>query len=147
MTLTDNELSEMLRFLEAQAWLDKELIQRCDPLLQLGLFDEAARSAFVLLEERLRKAVNGDGMTRTQLVSHAFDPRHGLFAKHLTHSQAKRESLHQLYLDAFNLYPHPPSYCPTQTEQIIGLVSMLLKILERGQGIPPMGIFPDTLEP
>ncbi len=147
MTLTDNELSEILRFLKAQAWLDKELNHRCGPLLQLRLFDEAATSAFVLLEERLRKAVNGDGMTRTQLVSHAFDPRHGLLAKHRGHNEAVRERLHQLYLDAFNLGPRPACCCAPLAEEIIELVSKLLKLLEQEQGIPPMGIFPDTLEP
>ena len=57
MILTDKEMDQIRRALENQAGFDEELMRRCGHLIHLGAFDEAVRSAFVLLEERLRKSV------------------------------------------------------------------------------------------
>ena len=93
MILTDNEMREIRRSIEAQAGLDDELMQRCGPLIHMDQFDEAVRSACVLLEERLRQAVNGEGMTGTRLAMHAFDPDDGPLAKHLGRNQGERKGL------------------------------------------------------
>lgn len=86
MILTDNEMKHIRSSIEAQAGLDKELVRRCGHLIHLGAFDEAVRSAFVLLKERLRQAVNEEGMTGTVLANHAFNPKSGPLAKFLGHT-------------------------------------------------------------
>ena len=48
--------------------LDETLLERCGNLIQAGNFDEAIRSAFVLLEEQLREATGQEGMTGTKLA-------------------------------------------------------------------------------
>jgi hypothetical protein len=72
MILTDNEMERVRQCLETQAGLDEELLQRCGHLIHLGAFDEAIRSAFVLLEERLRDSLNKEGITGTRLALDAF---------------------------------------------------------------------------
>jgi uncharacterized protein (TIGR02391 family) len=110
MILTDDEMRQIGRSIEAQAGLDEGLIQRCGHLIHMGAFDEAVRSAFVLLEERLRETVNGEGMTGVQLANHAFNPTKGSLAKHLGRNQAEREGLRELYSGAFRLFRNPTAH-------------------------------------
>ena len=90
MILTDNEMDQVRSVIEAQAGLDEELMQRCWLLVHQGAFDEAVRSAFVLLEEHLREAV-GVGPQRflsgIRLVDAAFDPEKGSLARRLGSTQ------------------------------------------------------------
>lgn len=151
MILTDDEMRQIRRSIEAQAGLDEGLMQRCGHLIHLGAFDEAVRSAFVLLEERLREAVNGEGMTGVQLANHAFNPEKGPLAKHLGRNQAEREGLRELYSGAFRLFRNPTAhgvvgYSATEGKAIIGLVDLMLKMLKRAEELPPPGLFPDYLE-
>lgn len=62
MILTHLELNRLRETLESQANLDEELLRRCGNLLHLGAYDEAVRSAFILLEERLREMLGEEGM-------------------------------------------------------------------------------------
>jgi len=64
-------LRQVRQVVENQAGLDEELLRRCGHLIRSEAFDGAVRSAFVLLEERLRDATNAEGMTGTQLANHA----------------------------------------------------------------------------
>jgi len=88
---------------QEQAGLDEELVNRCSQLIHLGAFDEAIRSAFVLLEERLRKAVNVDGMTGTNLANHAFSKDSPL-VKHLSRNPSEGEGLRELYSGHSNCF-------------------------------------------
>lgn len=81
MILTDDEIRRIRQAIEAQAGLNTELLRRCRHLIHLGAFDEAVRSAFILLEERLRKATGEEGMTGTQLANYAFNPAKGPLSK------------------------------------------------------------------
>jgi uncharacterized protein (TIGR02391 family) len=151
MILTDREMSQVRSTIEAQAGLDAELLQRCEHLIHLGAFDEAVRSAFVLLEERLRKAVGGEGMTGTQLANHAFNPTSGALSKHLGRDQAEREGLRELYSGAFKLFRNPTAhgvvgYSAAEGKAIISLVNLMLKMLERVEELPPPGLFSENVE-
>jgi hypothetical protein len=68
MILTDDEIRQIRRSIEDQAGLNEELLRRCGDLIHMGNFDEAVRSAFVLLEKRLRKTVPRDQGNRTDYV-------------------------------------------------------------------------------
>lgn len=152
MILTDKEMEQVRIFLEAQSGFDEELMRRCQPMIHLGAFDEAVRSAFVLLEERLRNAV-GDtqNTTGTKLANSAFSPVNGPLAKQLGHSQAEKEGLRELYSGAFKLFRNPTAhgvvdYDPDEGKAIISLVNLLLKILKRAEELPPPGLFTENLE-
>lgn len=151
MILTDDEMRQIRQSIEAQAGLDEELIQRCGHLLHMGAFDEAVRSAFVLLEERLWEAVNKEGMTGTQLANYAFNPTDGPLAKHLGRAQPEREGLRELYSGAFKLFRNPTAhgvvgYEAVEGKAIIGLVNLMLKMLKRAEELPPPDLFPDNVE-
>jgi uncharacterized protein (TIGR02391 family) len=151
MILTDEEMQQVRRSIEAQAGLDEELVRRCGHLIHLGAFDEAVRSAFVLLEERLRKAVNEEGMTGTQLANYAFNPTKGALAKHLGRNQSEREGLRELYSGAFRLFRNPTAhgvtgYSAAEGKAIIGLVDLMLKMLKRAEELPPPDLFPENVE-
>jgi len=151
MILTDDEMRKVRESIEAQAGWDEELVQRCGPLIHLGRFDEGVRSAFVLLEERLRKAVGEEGMTGTQLANYAFNPERGPLAKHLGHTPAEREGLRELYSGAFKLFRNPTAhgvvgYSPAEGRAIIGLVDLMLKMLKRVEELPPPGTLPENVE-
>ena len=74
MILSDKEIQIIRQSIEEQSGLDEELLRRCRHLLHMEAYDEAVRSAFVLLEERLRKAIGEDGMTGTALAQKALNP-------------------------------------------------------------------------
>ena len=110
MILTDNEIRHIQGAIDAHAGLDEELLRRCGHLIHLGAFDEAVRSAFVLLEERLREATKQEGMTGTNLANYAFKSD-GPLAKLLATSESERQGLRELYSGAFRLYSLPfPSF-------------------------------------
>lgn len=152
MILTDDEMGQVRESIEAQARLDEELMRRCGHLIHLGAFDEAVRSAFVLLEERLRRVVGEQhGMTGTQLASFAFNPTNGPLSKHLAHNLAEREGLRELFAGAFKLYRNPTAhgavdYSAAEAKTIVGLVDLLLRILRRAEELPPPALFPENVE-
>ena len=129
MILTDKEMQQVRQSIEAQAGLDEELLRRCDHLLHVGAVDEAVRSAFVLLEERLRKVAGREDMTGTQLANFAFSAKDGPLAKHLGRTQSEREGLRELYSGAFKLFRNPAAhgavgYNASDGKAIIGLVNL-----------------------
>jgi uncharacterized protein (TIGR02391 family) len=151
MILTNEEMEQVRRCMETQAGLDEELVRRCSHLIHLGAFDEAVRSAFVLLEERLRNAVNAEGVTGTRLALDAFDPDEGPLAKHLAASNSERLGLQGLYAGAFRLFRNPTAhsvvgYSPAEGRDILGLVDLLLKILKRAEELPAPGTLPENVE-
>ena len=151
MILTDKEMDQVRRALEAQAGFDEELTRRCGHLIHLGAFDEAVRSAFVLLEERLRKSVNEERMTGTQLANFAFNPAKGPLSQQLGHSGSEKEGLRELYSGAFKLFRNPTAhgvveYSAAEGRAIISLVDLLLRILQRAEELPPPGLLPENVE-
>jgi uncharacterized protein (TIGR02391 family) len=148
--LTDEEMQQVRQAIEMQAGLDEGLLRRCKHLLHMGAFDEAVRSAFVLLEERLRKAVGQEGMTGTQLANHAFG-KDGPLSKHLGRTPSEREGLRELYSGAFKLFRNPTAhgavgYEAAEGKAVIGLVNLLLNILQRVEELPPPDLFPENVE-
>lgn len=151
MILTDEEMRQVRRALEAQAGLDEELVRRCGHLIHLGAFDEAVRSAFVLLEERLRRAVGQEGMTGTQLANFAFNTTKGPLSERLSHSPGEKEGLRELYAGAFKLFRNPTAhgvveYSAAEGKAIISLVDLLLGLIKRAGELPPPGLLPDNVE-
>jgi uncharacterized protein (TIGR02391 family) len=151
MILTDKEMDQVRRALELQAGLDEELMRRCGHLIHLGAFDEAVRSAFVLLEERLRQSVGQERMTGTQLANFAFSPSKGPLSRQLGHSPSEKEGLRELYSGAFKLFRNPTAhgvveYSAAEGKAIIGLVDLLLRLLKRAEELPPPGLLPENLE-
>jgi len=151
MILTDDEMRQVRRALEAQAGLDEELVRRCGHLIHLGAFDEAVRSAFVLLEERLRRAVGQEGMTGTQLANFAFNTTRGPLSERLSHSPGEKEGLRELYAGAFKLFRNPTAhgvveYSAAEGKAIISLVDLLLGLIKRAGELPPPGLLPDNVE-
>jgi uncharacterized protein (TIGR02391 family) len=151
MILTDKEMDQVRRGLEAHAGFDEELLRRCGHLIHLGAFDEGVRSAFVLLEERLRKAVGEEQMTGTQLANFAFSPGKGPLAKQLGDTLSEQEGLRELYSGAFKLFRNPTAhgvveYSAAEGKAIIGLVDLLLRLLKRVGELPPAGLLPENVE-
>jgi uncharacterized protein (TIGR02391 family) len=151
MILTDEEMQQVRKCVEAQAGLDEELVRQCGNLIRMGAFDEAVRSAFVLLEERLRKAVSREGMTGVQLANYAFNSEKGPLAKLLSYGQSEQDGLRELFSGAFKLFRNPTAhgvvgYSPAEGKAIIGLVDLMLKILKRAGELPPPDLFPDYAE-
>jgi hypothetical protein len=151
MILTDDEMREVRSCLEAQAGLDEELMQHCGHLIRMGAFDEAIRSAFVLLEGRLRKAVNKTNVTGTNLAQFAFNPANGPLAMLLAEDTAEREGLRDLYVGAFKLFRNPTAhgvmgYSPAEGKSIIGFLNLLLGMVKRAGEVPPPGLLPENLE-
>jgi uncharacterized protein (TIGR02391 family) len=151
MILTDLELNRLRETLEAQANLDDDLVQRCANLLHLGAYDEAVRSAFILLEERLREMMGEDGMTGTNLANAAFNTKDGPLAKHLGSNPSEREGLRELYSGAFKVFRNPSAhsavgYSSSDGKEIIIFVNLLLRILKRAEDLPVSGFFPQNIE-
>ena len=151
MILTDVELNRLREALETQANMDDELLQRCASLLHLGAYDEAVRSAFVLLEERLREMLGQEGMTGSNLANAAFNTKDGPLAKHLGKNLSEREGLRELYSGAFKVFRNPTDhgavgYSSSDGKEIVALVNLLLRILKRAEELPASGFFPANLE-
>ena len=151
MILTDAELNRLREALESQANMDDELLRRCTNLLHLGAYDEAVRSAFVLLEERLREMLGEEAMTGSNLANAAFNTKDGPLAKHLGKNLSEREGLRELYSGAFKVFRNPSAhsavgYSPSDGKEIVVLVNLLLRILKRAEELPAPGFFPTNLE-
>lgn len=150
MIFTNEEMSRLQTILESQSGLDEVLLERCGPLIHMGKFDEAVRSAFALLEDRLRAAINKDGMSGTNMANHAFNAE-GVLAKRLRHTKNERDGLRELYSGAFKLFRNPTAhgvvgYGEAEGKSIIGLVNLLLIILDRAVSSPPLSIFIPPVE-
>jgi uncharacterized protein (TIGR02391 family) len=150
MILTDEELKQIRLSIEEKTGLDEELLKRCGHLLHIGAFDEAVRNAFVLLEERLRKATGQDGGTGTNLANSAFKSDSSL-AKQLSSEISEREGLRELYSGAFKLFRNPTAhgimgYDNTEGKAIISLVNLLLIILRKVEDVPSPNFLPKNAE-
>lgn len=151
MLLTNEELENLRLMIETQTDLDEELLRRCGHLVHLGAFDEAVRSAFVLLEERLRLAIGEEGMTGTALANKAFNATDGPLSKHLGKNQSEREGMRELYSGAFKLFRNPAAhgavgYSAADGKEILGLVNLMLRMLKRVEELPPPDLFPANVD-
>jgi uncharacterized protein (TIGR02391 family) len=150
MFLTNDELDELRNSIESQTSIDQELLKRCGKLLHLGEYDEAVRSAFVLLEERLRVMLNEESMTGANLANAAFN-KDGPLSKLLGKNISEREGLRELYSGAFKVFRNPSAhsavgYDSSDGKEIVSLVNLLLRILKRAEELPHPGTFPLNLE-
>jgi uncharacterized protein (TIGR02391 family) len=151
MILTDDEMRQIRRSIEARAGLNDELLRRCGDLIHIGNHDEAVRSACVFLEERLRKAAHKEELMGVRLVNYAFDPDTGPLAAHLASRKSEREGLYSLYTGAFKLFRNPTAhgvvgYSAAEAKAIVGFVNLLITFLDRVEELPPLGSFPENVE-
>ncbi len=135
MILTDDEMRQVRQCIEAQAGLDEELAQRCNDLLRIGKYDEAVRSAFVLVEERLRAALKIEGGTGMYLIDQAF-AKDSPLARRLGYNDTERQGLHDLFAGAFRLFRNPTAHTmvgieATDGKAITALVNLMLRMLKR----------------
>ncbi len=150
MLMTDEELHQLREDLESRGAYDDELLMRCASLVHVGAFDEAIRSAFVLLEERLRAAVDREDMTGTKLANYAFSES-GPLGKLITQSPSEREGLREIFSGSFKLFRNPTAdgvveYSAAEGQAILGLVDLMLGILKRAGEAPPQGLLPANVE-
>jgi len=150
MLLTDDEMKIVRDSVERQAGFDEELIKRCSSLIHIKAFDEAVRNAFVLLEEKMRKALNKENATGYQMVQFAFSAN-GPFTKLLSHDQLEYEGTRDLFAGAFRLYRNPAAhtivgYSAGEARGIISLVDLLIKRLEKLGSMPQIGSLPGSME-
>jgi uncharacterized protein (TIGR02391 family) len=141
MIPTDDDMKAIREAIEATAGMDGELQQTCGPLIRIGAFDDAVLKAFVVLEDRLRKAAGKEGLTGVPLASYAFSPACWL-SQSLAHTPAEQDGLRELYSGAFKLFRNPSAhgvvhYHSSEGKGIIALVNLLLTILSRA-GSPPL---------
>jgi uncharacterized protein (TIGR02391 family) len=151
MFLTNDELNELRNAIESQTTIDDELLSKCGNLLHLGAYDEAVRSAFVLLEERLREMMGKESMTGADLASAAFNSKDGPLSKLLGKNLSEREGLRELYSGAFKVFRNPSAhsavgYDSSDGKEIVSLVNLLLRILKQAEQLPHPGTFPANLE-
>lgn len=146
MILTDAQASALREALDTQMGLDDELLKRCGPFLHSGAFDDAARHAFLLLEERLRVIADSDDekLTGAQLVHNIMGPN-GWLGKQLG---GQREDFFNLFISAFKLFRNTTAHRVANYDQskgraVIGLVNLLLILLKEIQ--PPI-VLPDNVE-
>lgn len=150
MFLTDNEMRTVREAVEAQAGFDMELIKACSHLIHIQAFDEAVRNAFVLLEDRMRKVLNKQGMTGCNMAQYAFSTN-GPFTKMLSHNQHEYEGTRDLFFGAFRLYRNPSAhtivgYEAGEARSIISLINLLLRRLDQLADIPQPGVFQPNIE-
>jgi len=148
--LTNDEMSLIRAAVETQAGFDADLINRCSHLIHVQAFDEAVHNAFVLLEERMRKILQKEGVTGYNMAQFAFSTN-GPFTKMLSHNQHEYEGTRDLFYGAFRLYRNPAAhtivgYSGAETRSILSLVNLLLGILDRLSLTPQPGAFPPNIE-
>lgn len=150
MILNSGELNQLREFLESQSGLDEELLSRCGNLLHIGNYDQAVHTAFVLLEERLRRIVGKPRMTGVSMVEYLFS-KNGRLTRHMSLDEKEQEKYRNLFDSAFSLYRNPSAhtmtnYNATMGKAIIGLVNLLLHILGDPDNWPPPTSFPENVE-
>ncbi len=151
MFLTNQDMEQLQHTLEIQAGLNEELIERCGPLMHVGKYTEAVRTACVLLEEKLKAATQVDNKFGIRLVDHAFDPEEGKLAKHLGKTPQERKGLHDLFGGAFRLFRNPVAhgavtYDATEAKSILGFINLLLAFLAQVEELPPPETFIEPVE-
>lgn len=150
MFFTNDEMNDLRNSLETQSGLTAELHERCGPLMHMGKYTEAVRTACVLLEEELRNKMNSE-QYGIRLVDGAFDPGKGPLALHIGNSKQERLGLHDIYRGAFRLFRNPVAhgavqYDATEAKSVLGFINLLLLILERAEELPPPGTFLENWE-
>jgi uncharacterized protein (TIGR02391 family) len=150
MILNNEELNQLRQMLDGRSGLDGELLARCGGMLHLGNYDQAVHSAFVLLEERLRRIVGKPGMAGVAMINSLFS-KNGRLTRHMALNEKDQEKYRNLFDSAFSLYRNPTAhtvtnYDATMGKAIISLVNLLLLILGDPSRWPPPTTFPDNVE-
>jgi len=135
MLLTRLQIEKLEKTLIELSRLDESLARKCGPLIKAERYDEAVGAAFVVLEERLRKALKVPGGTGVDLSQKAFTPGRGDLTRNLDlRRTSEEEGIRDLFVGAFKAYRNRAAhtfagYTLEESCAVIGLVNLLLLIL------------------
>jgi uncharacterized protein (TIGR02391 family) len=118
---------------------DEELRNDCEEFLKReDTYIDAVRRAGVVLEERIRRSIGGDGPERFKqgvgLVDYALTPNSGKLV--ISDHPAEQEGVRMLFRGALQFVRNPPShkkirYTETEARHAIGLIDYLLLLLQQ----------------
>ncbi len=137
MLLTRLQIEKLEKTLIELSRLDESLARKCGPLIKAERYDEAVGAAFVVLEERLRKALKVPGGTGVDLSQKAFTPGRGDLTRNLDlRRTSEEEGVRDLFVGAFKAYRNRAAhtfagYNLEESCAVIGLVNLLLLILRQ----------------
>jgi uncharacterized protein (TIGR02391 family) len=115
---------------------DDELRKDCAELLNQEYYRQAIVSAGVVLEERIRQTIGGDGPEEfkhgTDLVDYALKKDTGQLV--IRRHPAEQEGVHLVFRGAMQVVRNPPAhkkvtYTAQEARQAIGLIDYLLSLL------------------
>lgn len=137
MLLTRLQIEKLEKTLIELSRLDESLARKCGPLIKAERYDEAVGAAFVVLEERLRKALKVPGGTGVDLSQKAFTPGRGDLTRNLDlRRTSEEEGVRDLFVGAFKAYRNRAAhtfagYTLEESCAVIGLVNLLLLVLRQ----------------
>lgn len=155
MFLTEKDLRKVQEAIEAGAGLDAELAQQCGRLIKMGAGEDAVRRAFVILENRLRKAVerdlphDRDHPAGVALANFAFAPA-GPLTRRIGADAGVSDGLRELFSGAFKALRNPAAHGPVSlstadAKATVGFVNLLLGVLERVPRQGPVVVLPNNV--
>jgi uncharacterized protein (TIGR02391 family) len=118
--------------------IDEELESDCAEFLKRKeTYIDAIRRAGVILEERLRKTMGGDGgkfLNGKELIDYALTPNSGKLI--ISENPSEQEGVRMLFRGALQFVRNPPShkklqYAEAEALQAINLVDFLLQLLNQ----------------
>ena len=137
MLLTRPQIERLEKTLVELSCLDESLARKCGALIKAEQYDEAVSAAFVVLEERLRKALKVSGGTGVDLSQKAFRPGSGDLTPSLNlRAPSEEEGIRDLFVGAFKAYRNRAAhtfagYTLEESCAVIELVNLLLLILRQ----------------
>ena len=140
LTEENRKLQAELTALQVERMIaDEELRNDCAEFLEReSTYIDAIRRAGVVLEERLRKTIGGDGPEKfkhgVDLVDYALRKNSGRLV--ISEFPAEQEGVHMLFRGAVQFVRNPPShkklrYTELEARQAVGLIDYLLSLLRQ----------------
>ncbi len=141
MLLNTTQIDELLLALANLSGLDDELVEGCGPLIRSGQNDDAVARAFVVLEERLRKALKVRGGTGVNLSQKAFAADTGQLVAGLGLPQGETEGIRDLFVGVFRAYRNRAAhthvgYDTDEALRVIHVADLLLHVLGQIGKVP-----------
>ncbi len=141
MLVTSRQVDELLTALGDLSGLDRELLERCGPLILSERYDEAVGRAFVVLEERLRALMNLRGGSGVHLVQKLFSIKDTHLTDRLRLPEDEIKGLRDIFTGSFAAFRNRAAhtlagYGRDESRAIIHLVNLLLLIVEQIRKAP-----------
>ena len=151
MLITSRQVDELLIALGDLSGLDRELLERCGPLILSERYDEAVGRAFVVLEERFRALMNLQGGSGVHLVQKLFSAKDTYLTDRLRLPEDELKGLRDIFTGSFTAFRNRAAhtlagYKRDEARAIIHLVNMLLLIVEQIRRAPDLQVEPDIAD-